>query len=488
MAAFGDADVDIVLLLTVDCLRADTARDLETVSGLATSYVDVPDCQCTGSSTYTSMPGLMQSRLPTDAGGRSGPHALVEGVPTLAEVLADAGFTCGGWHANHFTSREFDYHRGFDVFADLTYDPPDRPGDDSRDGGRFDFGRSLISYGRRVSRRFGVEAEAKRVIDWFRNHGLLDRPEAPAETVVDAILGRLRGDGRQFLWGHLMDTHFPYEAPRAYTADLFGSEPTEAEVDELNQMIRRRPQAVTDSEARDLAKLYLGCARYVDDQVGRLVEELRERGRWDETLLVITSDHGEMFGDRTIPDYYPFEHPSYLCDHVTHVPLVFAGGTIPKEAIRHLASGMDVPPTVAAAAGVEVPDAWRGVVLGSPAHAEREHVFSVTGPGSRPTQRNEGSPRSTIHASLRTERAAVLWWSEEDRGSRYYDRHLTHADPRDHEREVDPEAVDGAESYAAILSSTFADHAGCDADDLAEYAEDLSGEQADRLRQLGYIE
>lgn len=135
MTVFEAAKPKHVVLLTVDCLRADTARHLSTLSSLMDEHVDVPDCQCTGSGTPTSMPGLFQSRLPTDYGGAAGSHSLVEDVPTLAEVLAEQGFDCGGWHSNVYTSREFDYQRGFDVFADLQSDEYDRPvGEDSSSG------------------------------------------------------------------------------------------------------------------------------------------------------------------------------------------------------------------------------------------------------------------------------------------------------------------------------------------------------------------
>lgn len=473
-------DISNIILLSVDCLRADISRELETLSGLMSSYIDAPDCQCTGSNTYTSMPGLMQSRLSTDAGGRLGPHPLVEGVPTLAEVLSEQGFHCAGWHSNHFTSREFAYQRGFEIFSDLTYDSPSRSVEDSDSSSELDLSRSLISRGRALSKQLGVEAQAKRILEWFQKYGVFDQPSVPAESVIDAILDRIsaaNGDSSLFLWGHLMDTHSPYSPPKQYREMI-----SEGDVQTLNDKIRRQPQEVTSSEAELLKNLYLGSARYVDDQIARLIIETKSRGIWDETLLIITSDHGEMFSERSIPDYYPFEHPSFLCDYITHVPLVFAGGSLTNGTITETVSGMDIAPTIATIVGAEIPNKWRGIPIKSSKHDKRELVYSVTSPGPRPTQKNEDAPDSAIHASIRTERRAVLWWSNEDRSSELYDRSDTHVDPTVHERFLEAD-----NSYNDLIASRFSGD-GDSRKDVTDYAEGLDEETADRLRKLGYIE
>ena len=484
MTLCREIDINKIILLSVDCLRADISRDLETLSALMSSHTDVPDCQCTGSSTFTSMPGLMQSRLPTDSGGRLGPHSLVEEVPTLAEILSEHGFSCAGWHSNHFTSREFSYQRGFATFSDLTYDSPNRPVDEKENPQETNLSRSLISFGRTLSRQLGVEAHAKRVLEWFQQHGMFDQPSVPAESVVDAIVDRIstaNSESSLFLWGHLMDTHSPYSPPEQYRGGI-----SEKTVQTLNQKIRRQPQDVTTAEAERLKNLYLSSARYVDDQIARLITEAKSEGIWDETLLVVTSDHGEIFSERSIPDYYPFEHPSYLCDYITHVPLVFAGGSLPNETITETVSGMDVAPTIATAVGAEIPETWRGIPIGSSEHEDREHVYSVTGPGARLTQKNEGFPDSTIHASLRTNRDAILWWSDETRNSEFYDRSETHIDPTIHETPINPDTVTD-DSYIDLITSRFSEDGG-QMNDVADHAEDLDEKTRDRLRELGYIE
>jgi len=247
MSLHKHPNISNIILISVDCLRADIFYNLETFSNLRSSNVDVPDCQCTGSSTYTSMPGLMQSRFSNDFNGHLGPHSLIEQVPTLAEILCKQGFSCAGWHSNHFTSREFSYQRGFEIFADLKYDSSKRTVDDSDNSSGLDLTRSLISHGRCLSRQFGIEAQAKRALEWFQTNGMLDQPSVSASSIVDAILDRIsvaNSDTALFLWGHLMDTHSPYSPPEQYRKGI-----SKEDIQTLNQKIRRQPHKITSSES-----------------------------------------------------------------------------------------------------------------------------------------------------------------------------------------------------------------------------------------------
>jgi arylsulfatase A-like enzyme len=430
------------------------------------------------------MPGLMQSRFSNDFNGHLGPHSLIEQVPTLAEILCKQGFSCAGWHSNHFTSREFSYQRGFEIFADLKYDSSKRTVDDSDNSSGLDLTRSLISHGRCLSRQFGIEAQAKRALEWFQTNGMLNQPSVSASSIVDAILDRIsvaNSDTALFLWGHLMDTHSPYSPPEQYRKGI-----SKEDIQTLNQKIRRQPHKITSSERDVLKNLYIGSAKYVDDQISRMITHIKSAGLWDETLLIVTSDHGEMFSERSIPDYYPFEHPSYLCDYVTHVPLVLASGALSNKTINKTISGIDIAPTIAAIAGAEIPDMWHGIPIESSKQDKRKHVYSVTGPGSRLTQKNEGFPDSVMHASLRTECQTVLWWSDEQRSAEFYDRTKTHLDPTAHEMTIsDNKLINNC--FIDIIESRFSEDE-CHTRNITDHAEKLDEETTNRLQNLGYIE
>ena len=71
-----------------------------------------------------------------------------------------------------------------------------------------------------------------------------------------------------------------------------------------------------EAELRQLRATYYGMMTEVDAQIGRLVDGLRERGAWDDTLVVLTSDHGEQIGDHWLTEKLGWFDQSY------HVPLI----------------------------------------------------------------------------------------------------------------------------------------------------------------------
>ena len=69
--------------------------------------------------------------------------------------------------------------------------------------------------------------------------------------------------------------------------------------------------------------LYHGSLRFVDDQVARLVADLKQSGQWDSTVLVFTSDHGEMLGDHGL-----IAKGTRHYDACIRVPFLVAGGGV----------------------------------------------------------------------------------------------------------------------------------------------------------------
>lgn len=496
MSVLSESEPKRVILLTVDALRADAARRMEGLSGLADAGVDVTDTHCTGAGTPTSMCGLMQSRLPTDHSDEPLAHTLTPDVPTLAEVLASSGFSCGGWHSNVYTSRTYDYERGYDVYADLQSDPKDRPVTTQEDeevpetASSAEF--SLIDTAKRVSERLGMLEQGTKLFYRLARRGLVDyRPHVAAEHVVDALLewtGTKADDEPSFAYGHFMDVHSPYLPPEAYREQVESCPTGTREIWRANEQLRLQPQAITDEQATHLQGLYEAGTKYVDDQIARLVDELRTRGQWAETLLVITADHGELLGDREVPDDFPWSHANYLCDSITRVPLVIAGGSVGDRSVEGVASGIDVAPSIADAVGASIPDAWSGAPLGSPDFQNREYVYSVTGRGVRQDKtESDYLPSDTLHVSLRTEDLAVLWWSQDRHGPEFFDRTENHVDPTVHEAPLEGTAVSDADGYVETIRDRYESIART-VGDTVETAEELDQETTERLRQLGYVE
>jgi arylsulfatase A-like enzyme len=118
---------------------------------------------------------------------------------------------------------------------------------------------------------------------------------------------------------------------------------------------------LTSADRAHIVHAYDQEIRSVDEAFGRLVAALRAAGLYDETLLVLTSDHGEEFGEHGAMGW----HGHSLHDELLRVPLLVkfprswrGGRTMPAQ-VR----GIDVAPTAVTAAGVPVPHAFEGADL-----------------------------------------------------------------------------------------------------------------------------
>lgn len=103
---------------------------------------------------------------------------------------------------------------------------------------------------------------------------------------------------------------------------------------------------------------YLAAIHSLDKNVGRLVDTLKEKGIYENTIIVYTSDHGCHFKTRNV------EYKRSCHDSSIHTPLIFGGGAVNKgENIENLVSLIDLPPTLLSLAGIPIPDSYSGNIL-----------------------------------------------------------------------------------------------------------------------------
>jgi arylsulfatase A-like enzyme len=144
--------------------------------------------------------------------------------------------------------------------------------------------------------------------------------------------------------------------------------------------VRERGVALTAADVAHVVDLYDGEVAYVDVQVGRVLNALRDLGLEERTLLVFSSDHGEDLHEH---NRYFFHSPSMYSSSL-RVPLIMAlPGVLPRgRETDHPASLVDVAPTVLGLLGLPAPSTFQGVNLlpgGTvPARPARTAVFSET--------------------------------------------------------------------------------------------------------------
>ena len=198
-----------------------------------------------------------------------------------------------------------------------------------------------------------------------------------------------------FLFVHTYAVHFPYGAPAEYYAAT--------------------QEAAGERTGFDRA--YSASVRYADSQVGRLVEEIRRLGIASRTILIVTADHGEEFGE-----HGGSSHSHSVYDELLHVPLVWWGpGQIPAgRRVRTPTSLVDVVPTVLDLAGLPAPAVCDGEsqvarIRGGPEDMERT-VFAEVDVGPRNPYRrvachtgdtkwirSDSTPPSLVAFDLRTD-------------------------------------------------------------------------------------
>ena len=172
---------------------------------------------------------------------------------------------------------------------------------------RLEFEVNGVVTGPYLSQSFGFQ-------DGFHSYNFLFDPRAG--EAVDAALDVLdRASGRrQFLFLHLFDAHSPYLPPREF---LPRAEESPLDISSLMGRIMKGRGVPTEADRRALIRLYDAEIAYVDTQVGRFLDELRARGLFDRSLIILTADHGESFGE-----HGNWQHSRNLYEELIHVPLI----------------------------------------------------------------------------------------------------------------------------------------------------------------------
>ncbi len=188
-----------------------------------------------------------------------------------------------------------------------------------------------------------------------------------AGPTTDAALAWIEAHaaGPFFLFVHAFDPHAEYDPPpewRARFAEARDADGTAfrfgAREHVVNHRAGRMPlDATTLARAR---ALYDGEVAYTDDAVGRLLDGLVRRGLNQNTIVVLTSDHGEEFGE-----HGSWEHGHSHYDELLHVPLVVRAPGVEARVVSEPVGLMDVAPTLCSLAGIAAGDTFRGRDLSS---------------------------------------------------------------------------------------------------------------------------
>lgn len=156
-----------------------------------------------------------------------------------------------------------------------------------------------------------------------------------------------------FLFLNYMDAHAPYVPPHPYEQWFPGDDPRFrwTQYNKLADKAVWHHQPMTGREFRHLTSQYDGSIAYLDWKLGELFDGLRELDGLEDTLVVVTSDHGEAFGES-----YIVGHGISLYQHQIHVPLIIKfPGRRDAGTVTSPVSAVDILPTIMDVAGAPLP-------------------------------------------------------------------------------------------------------------------------------------
>ncbi len=284
---------------------------------------------------------------------------LPDAVPTLAEALAHQGYRTAGLVANYeYLSDSLGFGRGFDVYRlAMPW---------------MVFEQSLYPSALRWMRRRLLPRIEEDIV-------YLNSERMTAEAL--RILDRLSSRQPFFLFLNYMDAHWPYAPPEPFLSRFAkpSRQRSNQEYYDLARAVDGGERVVTEAERRDLVGAYDGGIAYMDDRLGILFDALRRAGVYDRALIIVTSDHGEAFGEKSL-----LEHGKSLYQDEVHVPLLikYPGQREPAE-VSAMVSGVDLFPTVTEAVGAQAGPYLAGLPLqrGSGPSARPVFAESYLGPG-----------------------------------------------------------------------------------------------------------
>ncbi len=256
--------------------------------------------------TRSSVASLFTGLTPRSHGVHGRFDRLSDEAVTLAEILRGHGFRNAGVVANPIVAPTFGMHQGFDLYDML---PEDAAGSEE------------------VNRR------AAKLLD------LVGRPGAPPF----------------FLYLHTLDPHGPYKPPADLRERFAPGIPPWVGSRRYLKELNRGTLKPTPEVPGDLLRLYDAEVAANDRSFGALLREVRRRGLWDDTVLLLVSDHGEEFYE-----HGGWEHGRSLHAEVLDVPLILHVPSLGGRQVSALAQHVDLLPTLLAALGLPAPAGVEG--------------------------------------------------------------------------------------------------------------------------------
>jgi arylsulfatase A-like enzyme len=306
-----------VVVLLIDTMRAKSLKPFNPATRVKTPALDafakegtvLEAAQSPENWTKPSVASVLTALYPATHGAKTDGARLPESATLASEVFKEAGFKTATFLANGYVSDKFGFKQGWDHYTNY------------------------------IREKKSTEAENvfKETGDWIEKHA----------------------DDRFFVYIQTIDPHVPYDPPEQFLSmykkgDYTGQVSPRRTADLLAEAKRSPPRVTfTAADKQYLKDLYDAEVSYHDHYFGLFVERLKKLGLYDDTIFVITSDHGEE-----MEEHGSWGHGHSVYQDLLWVPYMvrFPSAVPAGKRITQAVSTMSIFPTVAEAAGVKVPD------------------------------------------------------------------------------------------------------------------------------------
>ncbi|MFO8020040.1 MAG: sulfatase [Promethearchaeia archaeon] len=371
---YEESERKLVFLITIDALRPDHLKsygyDKNTtpkMEKILKKGIRFENAFANGPASPSSFSAIFTSQFPLSNGGYIPlPH---EKIP-FPQILNEYDIDTFAIHSNPNLGRFFNYDRGYETFLDGLRFNREEDAVDSGEQGNF------ITKLRKI---FNVNALFKKILynlkgfnkikNWLRRNFPfitdLFLPFTPMAYNAPYLVNRTikylnQVDNRDslFSWIHFMDVHSPYNPPSEnvlkFRDQNFSPQEREIYFEEICENFKK--YKITRDILKNLQVLYDAQINFVDDHLAKLLYFIEKKYK-DQSLIIITADHGESFYE-----HKTLGHQGSVYEELLHVPLFILepGKDLKPKVIKDKVQLLDIAPTILNFFGISPPDDFQG--------------------------------------------------------------------------------------------------------------------------------
>ncbi len=314
-----------VIIIGIDTLRQDhlgtygyLRATSQSIDSLAKDSLVFENAYSQSNWTLPSFASMITSKYPHQLNVEVATDLLSENHLTLTEVLKENGYTTAAIEGGQFFNKQFGFGQGFDEFIEIK--------------------------------------------DW--------EDAAQIQTETSQYLDKNK-DKSFFLFIRPFEVHDPYKAPDIWNKKFSKDYQNPADFDDIKTIVYYNLGRIdlTEEQKQQMVDRYDAEIAYTDDLIGNILKELDRLSLSEKTIIIITADHGEEFGERGIWGM----HLDTLYDELVRIPLIIKAPNIPAQRITRPVALLDLAPTILELAQIPQNQAFEGKSL---FNEEERPVFS----------------------------------------------------------------------------------------------------------------